>query len=264
MQLIYDISGNIGRRALKAWKGVTDFSRFVWEIVISFQSIRYLRFRSIYSIVINQARFTGINALPFVIIVALLLGATVLIQAMTRLPEFGVEDFIGDILVVIVARELGPLITAFIVIGRSGSAIAAEIATQKQNREIASLEIMGIDTRLYIVFPRIVASILSIFSLIIIFDVVAFMGGYIISRTIVHIPLDVFGRILLDSFTMRDILSAVIKSITSGLLIPLISCYYGFKPTSKFEIPIFVSKAVSRTLIITFVTSVIISVFFYF
>ncbi len=264
MHLIYDLSGNIGRRALAGWKGVTDFSRFIWEIILSFQSLRYLRFRSIYSIVINQTRFTGINALPFVIVVALLLGATVLIQAMTRLPEFGVENFIGDILVVIVARELGPLITAFIVIGRSGSAMASEIATQKQNRELVSLEIMGIDTRLYIVFPRIVASILSIFSLIIIFNVVAFIGGYIISQTTVNIPVDVFGRILLDSFTMRDILSAVVKSIVSGLLIPLISCYYGFKPSSKFEVPIFVSKAVSRTLIITFVTSVIISVFFYF
>lgn len=262
--ILQNTAGYIGRKALGLWASITDFVLFLHSIIASFSSFRYLRIRSITGIAINQARFTGIHALPFVVIVALIIGATVLIQAMTKLPNFGVEDFIGDILVVIIARELGPLITAFLVIGRSGSAIAAEIATQMQNREITSLEIMGIDTKLYIVFPRIIASILSIFSLIIIFDIVAFVGGYIISQTIVHIPVDTFARVLLDSFTLTDVLSAVVKSVSSGILIPLISCYYGFKPQSKFEVPIFVSKAVARTLITIFITNAIISVVFYF
>lgn len=264
MGKILNIPIRIGRRAINFWNGVVDFTDFIKAIINSLKSIRYLSLRAIYTIVVNQIRFTGLHALPFVLFIAALIGGTVIIQAMTRLPKFGVEGFIGDLLVVIIARELGPLITALIVITRSGSAMATEIATQKSSREIESLEIMGIDTKLYIVFPRIISSILSIFALIIIFDVAAFIGGYIISQSAVFIPPDIFLQSIIDSFNFKDLLSAVIKSLISGILIPLISCYYGFKPVSKFEIPIYVSRAVIRTLASIFVINAIISILFYF
>jgi phospholipid/cholesterol/gamma-HCH transport system permease protein len=253
----------VGRRAITLWAGVRDFTGFVWSIVVSFRSLRYLKIRSIYNIIINQTRFTGIDALLFVVIIALLIGATVIIQATTNLPKFGVEGFIGNLLVVIVARELGPLVTALIVIARSGSAIASEIATQTWSREILSMEILGIDARLFIVFPRIIASILSILSLIVIFDVVAFSGGYLISQATVYIPVDEFIQNILDAFTFKDLIAALIKSVIFGMMIPVICCYYGFKPKSKFEIPIFVSRAVIRTLLAMILINAIVSVFFY-
>ncbi|HOP29088.1 MAG TPA: ABC transporter permease [Spirochaetota bacterium] len=252
-----------GRKGLGIYKGMIDFRDFVKSIFTSFKSLRYLRFRSIYTIIINQTRFTGVDALAIVMIIALLLGGTVIIQALTSLPKFGVEGFLGNILVIIIARELGPLATALIVIARSGSAIATEIAVQKWSREILSMELMGIDTKLYIVFPRIVASTLSILGLIIIFDVVAFIGGYIIARTVVYIPMDVFGQTLIDAFTFKDIIAALIKSVMFGITIPLICCYYGLKPNSKFEIPIYVSKAVIRTLFIAIIVNGAVSTIFY-
>jgi len=157
----------VGRKSIKIWDGIKSFFEFIVSIFASLKSFRYLRFRSVSRIVVNQTKFTGIDALPFVVFIALLIGGTVIIQAMKNFPKFGIEGFIGNLLVIIVARELGPLATALIVISRSGSAITAEIATQKQSREILSLEIMGIDTKLYIVFPRIIAFIISIFSLMI-------------------------------------------------------------------------------------------------
>ncbi|MCP4130639.1 MAG: ABC transporter permease [bacterium] len=254
----------VGRRVISLWTGGRNFYRFIVSIVVSFKSFRYLRFRSIYTIVINQTRFTGIDALPFVLFIALLIGGTVIIQAMTNLPKFGIEGFLGNLLVIIVARELGPLATALIVISRSGSAITAEIATQKQNREILSMEIMGIDTRLYIVFPRIMASIISLFSLMIFFDIVAFFGGYLISQVMtIHIPIDEFARTLMESFSIEDLAATVLKSLIYGIFIPLVCCYYGFMPKSKFEIPIYVSRAVIRTLAFIFVINALISVWFY-
>ncbi|HOQ12979.1 MAG TPA: ABC transporter permease, partial [Spirochaetota bacterium] len=148
----------IGRWAIDIRNGVKDFSLFIKSIVTSFKSLRYIRFRSLYTIIINQTRFTGVDALSIVIIIALLLGATVIIQALTSLPKFGVEGFLGNLLVIIIARELGPLATTLIVIARSGSAIATEISVQKWSKEILAMELMGIDTKLFIVFPRIIAS----------------------------------------------------------------------------------------------------------
>ncbi len=253
----------VGKKVLSLWEGMSRFREYLVSIVISFRSLKYLRFRSLYSIIINQTRFTGIDALPFVVFIALLIGGTVIIQAMTSLPKFGIEGFLGNLMVIIVARELGPLITALIVISRSGSAITAEIATQTQNGEIKSMEIMGIDTKLYIVFPRIVASTLSIFSLIITFDLIAFAGGYMISQLTVYIPVEVFYQALLDAFSLKDLVATVLKSIIYGITIPLICCYYGFMPKSKFEIPIFVSKAVIRTLAYILFINMTVSVLFY-
>lgn len=252
-----------GSKVLSWKKGIINFKEYTKSIVFSLRSLRYLSFRPIYNTIVNQTRFTGVDALAIVMIIALLLGGTVIIQALTSLPKFGVEGFLGNILVIIIARELGPLATALIVIARSGSAIATEISVQKWSREILSMELMGIDTKLFIIFPRIIASIISITSLIIIFDIVAFIGGYIIARTVVYIPMDVFSQTLIDSFTFKDITAALIKSAIFGITIPLIACYYGLKPSSKFEIPIFVSKAVIRTLFIAIIVNIVVSVLFY-
>ncbi len=253
-----------GARVLRFWDGVHDFGAYVYSIFQSFKSLRFIRVRALNTIILNQTRYTGIDALPFVIVVAMLLGGVVIIQGMTNLPKYGIDGYFGNLLVIIIARELGPLVTALIVISRSGSAIATEIATQQWSKEILSLEIAGIDPRLYIIIPRIAASIVSIFSLIIFFDIVAFMGGYIISLTTIYIPLDTFFQNLIFSFSLKDLLATVLKSFAFGLSIPLICCYYGLMPRSKFEIPIVVSRAVSRALFCVVLLNVAISVVFYF
>ncbi|MBN2038712.1 MAG: ABC transporter permease [Spirochaetes bacterium] len=251
-------------KILKLRNGIVNFYKYTESIIISFRSIKHLRFRSILTIAVNQTKFTGVDALPLIASIALIIGATVIIQATKNFPKFGIEGFIGNLLVLIIARELGPLITAIIVISRSGSAIAAEIATQKQRKEILSLELIGIDTKLYIVLPRIIASTLSIFSLIIIFDIVAFIGGYMIATTIVYMPISSFFRTLQEAFSFEDLIITLVKSVIYGILIPLISCYYGFMTKSFFEIPIQVSRAVMRTLFIIFIINALISVLFYF
>ncbi|MFH0974991.1 MAG: ABC transporter permease [Spirochaetota bacterium] len=254
----------IKNKLLSYWKGIKNFYQYFVSLIISFKSIKHLRFRSIFAIAVNQTKFTGIDAMPLVASIAALIGGTVIIQATQNFPKFGIEGFIGNLLVLIIAREIGPLVTAIIVITRSGSAITAEIATQKQHKEILSLELMGIDTKLYIVLPRIIASTFSIFSLIIIFDIVGFLGGYIISMTTVYIPLDNFMRTVMEAFTFEDLIITLVKSIMYGVLIPLISCYYGFLPNAYFEIPIYVSSAVVRTVWIIFVINALISAVFYF
>lgn len=252
-----------GRKTIAFFREIGDFLKFIISIFRSFRSLKYLSFRSLYTIAVNQSKFTGVDAIPLVASTALILGATVIIQANQNFPKFGIDSFIGNLLVLIIARELGPLLTAVIVISRSGSAIAAEIATQTQNKEITALELMGIDTKLYIVFPRIIASIISIFTLITIFDIVAFFGGYLISLSTAYIPPDQFAMSLIDAFSFEDLLITISKSLIYGIMIPVISCYYGLKPVSSFHIPIFVSKAVVKTLLYIFIINALISVLFY-
>jgi phospholipid/cholesterol/gamma-HCH transport system permease protein len=95
-------------------------------------------------------------------------------------------------------------------------------------------------------------------------DLVGFLGGYLISMTTVYIPMDNFIKTVMEAFTLEDLVISLIKSITYGILIPLISCYYGFMPNAYFEIPIDVSRAVIRTVWIIFVINALISAVFYF
>jgi phospholipid/cholesterol/gamma-HCH transport system permease protein len=252
-----------GRRVIAFFSGYIEFQHYLKSIFNSFKSLKYLRMRSLYSTVLLQTKYTGLDAVFLISVVALMLGATVIIQASQKFPKFGIDSFIGDLLVLIIIREIGPLATAMIVTSRSGSAISAEIATQKQNHEIRSLELLGIDTKLYIVFPRIIATILSIISLVILFDVVALAGGYLISRLFIFIPPQQFLATIINAFSFEDLLITFLKSLMYGILIPLICCYYGFRPTSAFQIPIFVSRAVVRTLLSVFIVNALISFLFY-
>lgn len=253
-----------GARILKAWAGVRDFGAYVFSVVLSLRSLRFIRKAAIKAIMLNQTRFTGIDALPFVTVVAVLAGGIVIVQGMTNLPKIGIEGYFSNLLVIIIARELGPLVTALIVVSRSGTAMATEIATQKWSREILSLEIAGVDPRLYIVVPRLAAFTISIFCLIIFFDAAAFLGGYLISLTTIYVPMDVFFQNLAMTFSVKDLAATLIKSVIFGALIPLISCYYGMMPRSKFEIPIYAARAVSRSLFAIIILNVIVSVSLYF
>ncbi len=243
--------------------GVSDYFWFTRKV---FQSLLHLRGKHLDTfvrVVVNQVRFTGLQALPMLSIIALSIGATTIIQAITFLPRLGQDNFIGNLLRLVIVREVGPLITAIIVLARSGSAITAEMCTQKMHREIESMEMMGINPHLIMVLPRLAGGVISVTLLIIYFDVIAIIGGYLISLMFTSFPFSQFVDYLARSLTMTDLVSTFIKSLLSGIVIPLTCTYYGFKPESLFQIPIYVSKAVIRSLFIVFILNAFLSVLFY-
>lgn len=243
--------------------GVSDYFWFSRRVFQSALHLRGKHLDTFVRVVINQVRFTGAQALPMLSLIALSIGATTIIQAITFLPKLGQDDFIGNLLRLVIVREVGPLITAIIVLARSGSAITAEMCTQKMHREIDAMEMMGINPHLIMVLPRLAGGAISVTLLIIYFDVIAIVGGYLISLLVTSFPFSTFVDHLARSLTMTDLASTFIKSVLSGIVIPLTCTYYGFKPNSLFQIPIYVSKAVIRSLFIVFLLNAFLSVLFY-
>src|SRR6187549_401534 len=129
-------------------------------------------------IAVRQIFFTGVEALPLVSIIAALLGATIVIQAQLLGAVPG--DVLGRMLVAIVLREIAPLVTAIVVAGRSGTAIATELGNMKVNDEILGLSSMGIDPMRFIVMPRILACIVSVLVLTVYFGALAIASGYLV------------------------------------------------------------------------------------
>jgi phospholipid/cholesterol/gamma-HCH transport system permease protein len=213
----------------------------------------------------GQILFTGVEAFWLVGIIGLLVGITIIIQAMTNMPKFGVGEYFGNILVLVVVRELGPFFTSLVVVGRSGSALAAYIGNMRVSKELSALEVMGIDPVRFIVMPAFVGMVVSMVCLSVYFDVIAIIGGYFIAQVRVAIPFGIFMSTVLDAMRPQDIVISMLKNVLFGAIIALMSCYYGLAVTNMREVPQAALKSVVGCMITTLLINILVTIvaFFY-
>jgi phospholipid/cholesterol/gamma-HCH transport system permease protein len=206
-------------------------------------------------VALNQIRFTAVHALGLVVFLSGVLAFLVISQAVRELGRYGVTELIGTLMVVAIVRELGPLITALAVAGRSGTAIAAELATNKVLGEVRALEAMGIDPRQYLVLPRFVGGVVSVFVLLVVFDVVAVAAGYA-AASINGMTGARYVQIVLDSLAARDVLLTVAKALVFGAIVGIVPSYFGLSVRgAPTEIPIAASRATVASIVGIFLCS---------
>ncbi len=178
---------------------------------------------------IHQVEEIGINALPIVGLLAFLIGIVLAYQGADQLRRFGAEIFTINLLGVGVLRELGGLVTAIIIAGRSGSAFTAQIGTMKVNEEIDAMQTIGINTVDALVLPRILGLIIALPFLTIYADVMAMVGGAVMCYFDLGITFPVFMRQLHEAISMNTFLVGVIKAPVFALIIGLVGCYEGLQ-----------------------------------
>ncbi len=212
----------------------------------------------------RQILFTGVDALPVVSAIALMLGLIVIIQAGIALPQVGAGAFLANIVVVALVRELGPLLTAFIVVGRSGTAMCTELGNMRVGQEVAALEAMGISVVRFLVMPRMVGAIVAITCLTVYFDLVAIIGGFLVAKVTLTIPFLVYLEDIGRALSVTDVLITVVKSALFGLVIAVICCHHGLAVVgSSTEVPQQNSRAMLNTVAACLVVDIIVSVGFY-
>lgn len=198
-----------------------------------------------FELLASQVYFTGWQALPLITVLALASGTIVIMQASAKLTLFASNEMIGGLLVMIIVREVGPLLTALIVIARSGTAVASEIGGMRVNREIETLEVLGIHPLSYVVFPRLIGGVVSVVCLNFYFVVIALIGGFIVSRVALDMPFGFYCDSLARAFTVSDGLFFLTKNTIGGLIIFSLSCYQGLKVKhGPFEVPQATTRAV--------------------
>jgi phospholipid/cholesterol/gamma-HCH transport system permease protein len=196
---------------------------------------------------LSQVRFTGLDAWPFVLFAGFGLGAITIIQAYTQLSTMA-ERYLGSLLVVIVVRELGPLTAAVLVIGRSGTAIAADLGAMRLNQEVDALEAFGVNPFQYLLLPRLIGVSFSLFVLLVMFDAAALLGGYAVAGPRFGMPMATFARAISETLENTDLALALLKGTLFGLSVALVACYYGLGiQRSQTEIP----QAVTRTVVVS-------------
>jgi phospholipid/cholesterol/gamma-HCH transport system permease protein len=178
--------------------------------------------------VIKQIHFIGARSMLVIIISGIFVGMVVALQFYDTLVRFGSVSLLGSAVGLSLIRELGPVLTALLVIGRAGSAICAEISIMRTEHQIDALECMAIDPFRYLIAPRIMAGIISVPLLTAIFIVVGIMGGYFVGVILFNISPGSYFQGMYETVLVHDIFMGLIKSLTFGLLIIWIATVKGF------------------------------------
>jgi phospholipid/cholesterol/gamma-HCH transport system permease protein len=218
----------IGRETAKIWRDIRSQVSFIGETTAALVHAAIhpnsVRWRDVWQI----CERAGVDALPIVSLISFLLGMILAFQSAVPMKRFGAEIFVADLIGLAMLRELGPLMTAILLAGRSGAAFAAEIGTMRVNQEVDALETMGLNPVRFLVTPRIIAAVLMTPLLSIYSDLVGVLGGALTMQSFA-IPFSTFLTEVDSAVNLTDFLAGFIKSFVFAILVAGIGCLRGLQ-----------------------------------
>jgi len=184
---------------------------------------------------IHQAMAVGVTAVPVISFITFFIGVIMALQGAYELKRFGAIHLVADMVAISITRELGPLVTAIVVIGRSGSAFAAEIGTMKVTEELDAIETMALHPIAFLVTPKLLAMLVMMPCLTIWADLMGVLGGSAFGMIGADYTFGAYLAATRNALFMRDIITGVVKSIVFGLVITGVGCQEGFSTGAGSE-----------------------------
>ena len=225
-----DFLAQIGRGTMHVLHQTYDLVGFLGRVTVeTWEAIIAPRHELPWPAFVQQIEETGLTALPIVGMLAFLLGIVLAYQGADQLKRFNAEIYTIDFLGVGFLRELGGLVTAIIVAGRSGSAFTAQIGTMRVNEETDAMQTIGLNIAEILVLPRVLALIVSLFLLTFYADVVGIIGGMVMTYLDLGITFPAFMRELESAITLRTLLVGLIKAPVFAFVIALVGCFEGLR-----------------------------------
>ncbi|HEY1717662.1 MAG TPA: ABC transporter permease [Verrucomicrobiae bacterium] len=200
----------------------------------------------------RQISRAGTKLLPMFLFLAIALGFLVIGQTVSALAHFGATNYIGTVMVIVIVRELGPLLAAMLVLARVGTANVIELGTARAMGEVEALEALGIDPVHYLIVPRVIGMTLGVFSLTVYLILGALASGYLFAflQDVPLTPGDYFKQ-LADSLRWLDFALLALKAGAFGFFIAIVTCYHGLaQPLRLPEISRVAVRAVSQGIIV--------------
>lgn len=224
------------------WRAQTEFVGEVGAGLVSLaRHPRRLRVREWWKI----AEKAGSNALPIVGLISFLTGLIIAFQAAMPMRQFGVDIFVVNLVALAITRELGPIMTAIVLAGRTGSAFAAEIGTMKVNEEVAALTTMGLNPVRFLAVPRVLAGIV-VTPLLTIYSMAAGIAGGLVVMMLIDFPLSTLMNQLSGALKLQDIAAGLIKSFFFGAVVAGVGCLRGLRTGAG---PAAVGDATTRSVV---------------
>lgn len=237
--------GRIGRVALEQIAAMGKLFLFL-------MSALFLAFRrpAKFYLIIFHIKTIGVDSLSVVALSGFFTGMVMGFQGYYSLRKFNAESWLGSATALGLLRELGPVLSAFMVTGRTGSAMAAELGTMRATEQIDALDSMAINPVKYLVSPRIIASLLAMPLLTAIFDVIGIFGSYLVGVNLLGVSSGSFFAGMESSIVFHDVFGGFVKSISFGVIITWICCYKGFHAPPMAT---GVSQATTESVVLSFV-----------
>ncbi|HYH36678.1 MAG TPA: MlaE family lipid ABC transporter permease subunit [Azospirillum sp.] len=262
---IIEMLERTGRTTVRALRRGLELINFLGVVTMTLARIaanpRRLRYRS----VLFHIEQTGLNALPILGLLTFLIGVVMAYQGADQLRRFGAELLVVNLLGISILRELGTLLTAIIVAGRSGSAFTAQIGTMKVNQEVDAISTLGLDPIELLVVPRVLALMIALPLLAFFADVMALLGGATMSYMTLGISFAQFIKQLQAAVGLNTFLVGVAKAPVFALVIAMVGCYEGLRVTGSAEsVGRLTTRSVVEGIFLVIIMDALFSIFFSF
>jgi phospholipid/cholesterol/gamma-HCH transport system permease protein len=212
----------------------------------------------------HQAMVIGVGAVPVVSFITFFIGVIMALQSAYELNRFGAIELVANTVAVSITRELGPLVTAIVVIGRSGSAFAAEVGTMKVTEELDALETMALHPIAFLVTPKLLAMFIMLPCLTIWADLMGVVGGAVFGVIGADFSFQTYFAATRDALQMRDVITGLVKSVVFSLVITAVGCQEGFSTgTGSEEVGRSTTAAVVTSIFLVVLVDLVFTAIFY-
>jgi phospholipid/cholesterol/gamma-HCH transport system permease protein len=236
---------------------------FYGQTVVAFGALIRRPGRLRYTALVNQIELTGLNAIPIVCLLSFLIGIVIAFVGADQLRRFGAEIFTVNLLGVIMLREIGVLMTAIMVAGRSGSAYTAQIGTMQVNEEIDALRTLGLDPMDVLVIPRISGLLISLPILAFLAEIAGLLGGAMMATMVLDVTFTQFIRQLESVVTLNHFAVGMVKAPVFAYIIAIVGCYEGLRVGGSAEsVGRMTTKSVVTSIFLVIIADAIFSVIF--
>jgi phospholipid/cholesterol/gamma-HCH transport system permease protein len=260
---LFALTERLGRGAVDAALEARDLTNFLGYTCIVFAGslLRPTRIRVI--ALVSQMEQAGLNALPIVGLISFLVGLVLAYQGADQLSRFGAQIFTVNLVAIGVLREMGILLTAIIVAGRSGSAFTAQIGTMQVNEEIDALRTIGLDPMEVLVMPRVLGLVIVMPLLTFYADIMGILGGGVMVTLTLDMSITQFVRQLADAARITDFWVGIIKAPLFAFIIAMVGCFEGMRVSRSAEsVGRQTTRAVVEAIFLVIVLDAILSIFF--
>lgn len=223
--------------------------------------------------IILQTFFTGVEIFPILFVVATLFGMVVIIEVITMMGKMGFSDVVGGLMVVVIIRELGPILTAFLIAGRSGSSLTTYIGGMVINSEVDALATMGVDPIRYLVMPGLIGGAIATFIMNIVFATSAICVGFLTTKAAIaltgnafniQLTWDYLSTEILNAMTFTDFIFIIVKPLVFGCIITTNACYQAMNiPRDVRQVPKATGKSVIKSFFYIVCADVFLSLFYF-
>ncbi len=258
-----DISENVGIKVIEFAIGVRDMIGFMGAVLIAAGGLILHPRRFRMKALVRQMELVGVTSLPIIGLMSFLIGIVIAQQGAVQLQQFGAETLTVNLVGRITLRELGVLMTAIMVAGRSGSAFAAQLGTMKLTEEIDAMRTIGVSPMEALIIPRILAAVLMMPLLGFYASVVAIVGGAVIGEVMLGIPFWTFLARVQEVVPIYDFWVGMVKAPMFGLIIAMAGCYQGMQVQGNAEeVGLRTTAAVVQAIFMVIVLDAFFAVFF--